>query len=491
MKRLLLLVLLAPLAAAAQVSYYLRPDLPSGSVRVAIRLEKASDREEFRIPAWCPGFYFILQYQDDISDFRATDGQGRKLTVTKSDSRGWVVSNPAKGAISVSYKVLGDDPGLGFFATSVKSHTVFVNPPSAFMYVEGRKDEPTKLKLELPKGWKVATGMSQADDGTWTAQGYEELIDHPLQLGIFESRRFTVRGVPFEAAFVAPTPGGQRADLDAEVERLKQLSEPAIKLFGGFPAKKYVYIIHLATGDFGGGLEHRASTVLAVPNSKPLGIDTLATHELFHTWNVKHARPKVLGPFDYTQPVRTNNLWFAEGVTDYYANITAYRSGYYDSKWLLRSLSDEISTLQSSKMRKVKTLEEASWNAWENGGFGIGDLSYYNKGLLAGLLFDAAIRSATNGAKSLDDVMRLLYSRHKLPNPGYEEDEILAIMNEVAGTDLAKLYKRIAQSTEELPYDVLLPMGLRVVQQGERSVLEPDPAAGPKAASLLSGWLAR
>ncbi|MCS7065990.1 MAG: hypothetical protein NZL85_06905 [Fimbriimonadales bacterium] len=37
--------------------------------------------------------------------------------------------------------------------------------------------------------------------------------------------------------------------------------------------------------------------------------------------NVKHFRPAVLGPFDYTREARTKNLWFAEGVTQYYTYL--------------------------------------------------------------------------------------------------------------------------------------------------------------------------
>ncbi|MFX8965111.1 hypothetical protein ABTN15_20210, partial [Acinetobacter baumannii] len=79
----------------------------------------------------------------------------------------------------------------------------------------------------------------------------------------------------------------------------------------------------------------------------------------------------------------------------YYAYITAYRSGLFSREWLLEELGGQIQTLQQSSKRLSVTLEECSRRAWENGGIGVGDLSYYNKGLVAGLLFDAAIRART------------------------------------------------------------------------------------------------
>ncbi|HZH98956.1 MAG TPA: hypothetical protein VEX38_08290, partial [Fimbriimonadaceae bacterium] len=219
--------------------------------------------------------------------------------------------------------------------------------------------------------------------------------------------------------------------------------------------------------DFAGGLEHRASTVLAIANMPQLHIDDLAAHEFFHTWNVKHIRPKQLGPFDYTTKVRTGNLWFAEGVTDYYAKLHTYQSGLQNQNWLLRSLGLEIAELQASKTRSVKTLEDSSKEAWENGGFGVGDLSYYTKGQLVGLIFDAEIRSKTKGAKSLDDVLRYLYREHKLPKPGYPEEGLLKALEHISGLELKDLYRKMVSSTEELPYERLSALGLRVLKPGE------------------------
>jgi predicted metalloprotease with PDZ domain len=491
MKRLSLILLALPALAAADLNYQLKPDLAAKSVRVAVQLDEADDKVEMRIPAWCPGFYFILDYQKKISKVKATDEAGKPLEVVRKDERGWAVSNPRKGPITFSYSVLGDDPGLGFFGVNVRDHTVFTNGAATFMYPAGRLEEKVNLKLVLPENWRVATAMTKASDGAYTAGGYDELIDHPLQMGAFEVRKFVVGGVPFEAVYVS-TDKAYAANLDEETERLRKLSIPAVKLFGTIPFKKFVYIVHLSVGNFGGGLEHRASTVFATPNSKPLGIDTLATHEYLHAWNVKQIRPKVLGPFDYTQRVRTKNLWFAEGVTDYYAQIHAYQSGLEDENFLIRQLGMEINSLQGSKIRLQKTLEEACYETWDNGGFGYGDLSYYTKGLVAGLILDAAIRSQTEGEKSLDDVMRLLYKRHALPKPGFEETGILATINEVAGADLSDVYRRTVQSVEEVPYEVLRGIGLEVQQrQGGGFGLRKDPNASAAAKARLAEWLKR
>jgi len=465
MRRLFLFLALAPAAALAQLDYRVTPEPAARSIRVRLQIEAKSGETEFRIPAWCPGYYVMQEYQKKISEVKFVDEQGRSITPTTTDPRSWKVAAPAGTKLTLSYRVLGDDPGLGFFAVSVKPHTAFINGSAAFMYPVDRLLEPVTVRFGLPQGWEVATAMDSAEPGVWTAGGYDELLDHPIQLGVFERRKFDVEGYPFEAVFVgderiAPNP-------DEEARLLAQLSRPAIRMMRGAPFKRYLYLIHLSIGDFSGGLEHRASTVLAVPNSAKLRLNELATHEFYHVWNVKHIRPKVLGPFDYTQKVRTRNLWFAEGVTDYYAHIHAYQSGLRTADEMLQGYTDQIAELDASRSRKTKTLEDAGLEAWENGSVGTGDLSYYTKGSVSGLVFDAAIRNRTGGKKSLDDVMRLLFERHRLPHPGYEEDDLRKAINEVAGADLTELYRKIVRSTEEMPYDELKALGLRVRMPGD------------------------
>lgn len=461
--RLSALVLLAlPSFALADVHYTLRTDPAGRNIRVSIRLDEADPNVVFRIPAWCPGFYSIKDYQAKIFDVRAVDGSGRSLEIGRPDSRAWQVAN-GRGPVTLNYSVVGDDGGLGFFGVNVRGHTAFVNGPAAFMYAEGRKEERALLTIVNPPEWDTAVALDRAESGVYVAGDYDELLDSPIRVGKFERRSFKVGDVPFEAIY-ASTNQGYAPDLEAQTKMLATISAPAIALFGSPPPfKRYIYFVNLGIGDFGGGLEHRASTVLAVPNVRDPQMETLAAHEFVHAWNVKQFRPLPLGPFDYTQPCRTGNLWLAEGVTDYYAQIVAYRSGLFDEAWLLGALAENIAELQRSSNRLKYTLEDCSRQAWEHGGFSVGDLSYYTKGLVVGFVLDAAIRGATDGKKSLDDTMRAMFAKYRLPFPGYPEDGPRMAVNETAGKDLSSLYDVMMRSTKEVPYEELGAIGLRVV----------------------------
>lgn len=465
--RLLVLAVLALVSgfARAEVQYTLSVDPAGGAIRVSVKATDAGTAPVFRIPAWCPGYYVILNYQSKISDVRATGADGVSLEFVKPDPRAWRVANPSGGPVTLSYRVLGDDQGLGFFGVSVKPFTAFINGPAAFMYIDGKKEEPTRLRVNLPTGWEIASGMDFASANVLTAGDYDELLDHPIQLGRFVRKTFTHGTASYEVVFVT-TDGNIACNPDEVTAMLKRVIQPSVKMWGETPFKRYVFLIHLAVGTFGGGLEHRASTVLAIPNSPTLNIQDLASHEFVHTWLVKNIRPLELGPFDYTQEVRSPHLWLMEGTTDYYATRHVYQSGLGDEAYHWSALSGTIATYQRGKTRLTKTLEDAGKEAWEGGSVGIGDLSYYNNGKLAGFLLDAAIRGASKGKGSLDDVMRDLYQKHKLPKPGYAYNDVRDAVNRWAGKDISAIHDQIVRSTNEVPYEVLKGIGLRVIAPG-------------------------
>lgn len=451
--------------AFADVEYTVRPVPAAKTFAVSMTVTNPAESEKFNIPAWCPGFYFLLDYNRRISDVTALTEDGAKLKVQWSGGHSFTVSNPDKVKFNVNYRVLGNDPGLGFFRAHLRSTSGFINGPSTFMYASNHMLEPHRVRFNLPPDWDIATAMTSPRAGIYESDGYDEFVDHPIQLGKFVRRKFEVINIPFEAIFVAD--GALRCDPDEETERLKQASIPAIKMMGSAPFKRYLYIIHLEIGDFNGGLEHRASNVVAVANVNSLRLDSLATHEFFHAWNVKQIRPDMLGPFDYSKEQRNPNIWFSEGVTDYYAYIHAYQAGFLTRSQLLDQLTNEIEELQSSEVRKRLTLEEVCKQTWENSGFGVGDLSYYTKGLVIGLVSDAAIRTITKGERSLDDLMRTFYERYALPKPGFAQDAIKEELVALGGSSMGDHYDTMVRSTKEMPYELLKGMGLRLTIPGQ------------------------
>ena len=123
----------------ADLQYKVKPYPASKSFGVNMLITNAKEKETVRIPAWCPGFYFILDYEKRLSDIKVLDPEGNPLKFKWIDSRGFQIQNPEKTPITINYRVLGNDTGLGFFRSHLRANIGFINGPSAFMFADQRQ----------------------------------------------------------------------------------------------------------------------------------------------------------------------------------------------------------------------------------------------------------------------------------------------------------------------------------------------------------------
>ncbi len=464
-------------ASVSRISIIVQMDDPAqNAFQIQYTLQGVSSPTiTMAIPTWTPGWYQTMPYSEGIRDLQATDERGNPLVVQAVNHYTWQIETGGSQTLRIRYRVLARDEGMGFFGVAMGPHHAFINGPAAFLYEMDSKHVPHEVRFRLPVGWQVATAMDFVGQSeqrafgdvrdTFLAPNYDELIDSPVQMGRFEVRDFRVRGVPMRVVFASET-GNILCNMERVASDFQRIANVGIDLFRGAPFRRYMFIVHLSGRGFGGGLEHLNSTVLNVPDRRDLNVNLLAAHEYFHAWNVKRIRPKVLGPFDYTQPVRTKSLWWCEGVTDYYASVLVLRAGLMTDRAFWQDIEREIHALENNPAQNRVSLEESSWRVWEGNGMGYGGLSYYNKGKVVGFLLDVYIRGVTGNRRSLDDVMRFLMERYAYPQPGFEEDGILQAINRVVAQDVISLYRRMVQTTEPLPYDEILRYaGLRLERQ--------------------------
>ena len=118
------------------------------------------------------------------------------------------------------------------------------------------------------RDWQVATTLASQPGGAaheFVAADYDELVDHPVELGRFWRGSFTAAGIAHEFVvagalpdFDGETPGRrQQAHLR---DRDRVLARPD----GKAPFDRYLFLLN-AVDEGRGGLEHRASTALVAP----------------------------------------------------------------------------------------------------------------------------------------------------------------------------------------------------------------------------------
>src|SRR5512137_1490209 len=80
-------------APAASLSLTVTMERPSSHYyHVVFRADGLKgEAHEFKMPAWTPGYYRIMDYARNVKDFRAEDGAGVPLTWEKTAKNTWRV----------------------------------------------------------------------------------------------------------------------------------------------------------------------------------------------------------------------------------------------------------------------------------------------------------------------------------------------------------------------------------------------------------------
>jgi predicted metalloprotease with PDZ domain len=429
---------------------------------------------EFAMPDWAPGSYAIEDYAANVQRFRAADPGGKSLAWRKTDSQTWRIELAGASAVTVEYQVFGDL--LQNNQAQYNERHVFIGGPAVWMYLVGGKERPVELTIAVPSGWKVATGMEHTSDHTFRAADYNWFADAPLEISDFAEKDFQVLGSTYHV-IVHDVEGRKdfstfAADIQKTVETMVPIMAPvAAAGEQAAPFKEYWFLFHIAPHT-GGGLEHLNSTQINFgmdwDDTGPAGdFGTqyflklfVTSHEFFHAWNVKRLRPKPLGPFDYSQMVHTPSLWISEGLTSYYGSLVLERAGLVTPQQYLDGIGKLITKFEQEPGRSERSIEDTSWDTWLPRALGQREnnlantfYSYYDGGQVMGHILDFAIRQNTKNQKSLDDWMRLLYSRYALPKPGFEPEDAVRAASEVAGTDLSDIFKRYISGKEPIPYE--------------------------------------
>ncbi len=417
---------------------------------------------------WSPGFYGLQNYAGHVLDFAAEADDGTTLDVTKPSPSRWTVA--AGGRLSFTAKYTVEAPRASNLSNGVnETSAVIIGPATYVTLVEpSGTPRPADVKLQLPAEWKGSmTSLDAAPDGQpnhYTAPDYDVLADSPILAGVdLTTTPFTVRGIQHYWTSL----GGAEWSGGEAVRMLTPLIEEHIRFWRELPYRKYVFLNIVTQGRGGSGVEHLNSVAITTGGTAPADQQArfreaaFLSHEYFHAMNVKRLRPIELGPFDYEHAPVTTGLWVAEGLTSYFGDLLAERSGVGTPEDYLQRESQHITDLQTKQPgRLVQTLEQASSQMFDR----LPPdkrVDYYIKGPVVGLVLDAHIRHLTNDRKSLDDVMRLEYRRWSGAH-GYTEDEFDRTVSDGAGADVSALLHRLIVTTDEVDYTEMLDwFGLR------------------------------
>jgi predicted metalloprotease with PDZ domain len=440
----------------SHLRYAIRIDAPERHLaRVELRFAVERATVELALPAWSPGSYLIRDYARFVRDLAVIGDDDAPRPVVKRDKSTWSVNAQGARELRVRYAVYGHD--LTVRTNHIDADHAFLHGPATFLHPIHLRGAPVELELAVPDGWILSTAMAGDPKGDpaspyrLTAAGVDELYDHPIHAG--PPRLVRTLAVPATvpvtlAIWGQRAPGGTFDEARLATD-LGAIVDDHIARFGAAPFATYTFLVMLAHDAYG-GLEHRASSVnlyhphFAASRKHYEGLLELLSHELFHVWNGKRIAPRALLDIDYAREAYTRSLWLMEGLTSHYDRFALRTSGRISARSFLDKVLDDWARLMATPGRRHQSLEASSFDAWiklyrpDESNLNT-TVSYYLKGGLVMLALDLQIRRRSDGAHSLDDVLRMLWHRYGQtgePHP----DQLQPVFEEATGLSLAEVF---------------------------------------------------
>lgn len=410
-----------------------------------------------------PGRYAIHEFAKNVYNLKATDGTGKELKVQRPNPYQWDISDH-NGEVNVSYTLYGDR-GDGTYAQIDETHA-HLNIPATFIYSPALSEREIYVDIAVRKdlNWKVATQMEKLSETRFRAPDFQYFMDSPIEVSDFAIRQFEVEenGRSQTVEFVLHHHGTE-AELDTFFEQVKKIVLVQKDVFGELPKfdfGKYTFLACYIPNVSGDGMEHRNSTILTDREGLAEGgmrnnIGTVS-HEFFHCWNVERLRPQSLEPFNYAEANMSGELWFAEGFTSYYTNLTLCRGGIISPEEYIEGLTGTFNYVWNSPGRQFFNPIEMSYQApFVDAATSVDPvnrentfISYYSYGTVLGLALDLSLRE---NKLNLDDYMKLLWNTYGKSETPYTIADLQQTLVQYAGQELADHFFEFYIQKSEMP----------------------------------------
>jgi predicted metalloprotease with PDZ domain len=491
MKTLLSLgLLLIPTLALAQrpVEYEVAfPNAAHHEAEVAVTFTDVPDGPlEVRMSRTSPGRYALHEFAKNVYDVRAVNRRGEPLTVTRPNPHQWNVTEH-DGTVRFSYTLFADRAD-GTYSGIDNTHA-HLNIPATFAWARGLEDRPVVVTFDRPDPeWEIATQLvPTTDPERFTAPHLQYFMDSPTEISDQTVRSWTVGP---QTIRIALHHAGTEAEADAYAEMAKKIVAEQQAIFGELPRfdhGTYTFLADYLPHVAGDGMEHRNSTILT--STRPLSTGAIANlgtlaHEFLHSWNIERIRPDALEPFDFERANTSGALWFGEGFTSYYDDLSIKRAGIIPLEEYAQRISGPVNYVINAPGRQFFSPVEMSLQApFVDAAASIDPqnkpntfISYYTWGSVIGLGLDLTLRERFG--LSLDDYMRAVWRKYGRAERPYTLDDLRTTLAEVTG-DAAfaeEFFRRYVHGREVPDYARLLSQAgllLRKAQPGEAWLGDP------------------
>ena len=503
---LLTLICCYGLASGQRISYIVSfPNIAHHEARIELIASDIPTRDAvFRMSRSSPGRYATHEFGKNVYDVKAFDAQGKPLTVNRID--GDVYQVPRHGGfVRLQYTLYGDYADGTY--VGIDPAGVHLNMPGAFMWMKGVDKTPINIHFSVPPElhWTIATQLEPTNDSlTFLAPGLQYFMDCPTKIGDLHYKKWEVKNPDGKVYHFRIALDGREEDAEftAFTEKIKKIVAQEQAVYGETPAYDYGTYTFLASINpyvHGDGMEHRNSTMISIPERFQGDEDLLEVfaHEFFHCWNVKRIRPRSLEPFNFEKSDMSDELWFAEGFTQYYGELLVLRAGFgNDTDYAAGNLADLINVkMNRPGARHYSPIEASRMAVFVDAGISIDRTnypntyaSYYPYGGAIALALDLELRAKYN--KTLDDLMQTAWKKFGKPEIPYTVPGLQDVLAAVTGDKkfAEGFFAKYIYGHAPIDYNALLaPRGLPLKKTAEGRAWIGNPRYMEKEGLVIAG----
>ena len=448
-----------------------------------------------------PGRYATHEFGKNIYNVEASDGLGKPIPIIQIEGDVYEISDH-KDKLTVSYTVFGnwiDGTYLGIDETHAH-----LNMPATFMWAKGLENSPIEIRFnDLDKyGWKVATQLkSGRQTNEFTAPNLQYFMDSPIELSAFKLSSW--KDINADKKVQTIRLSVHSPDSQSVIDRFAKMVERTVieakSVFGELPSfdyGTYTFLQDVNPENAGDGMEHRNSTIIVERTAQVSGYeeDLLGTfsHEFFHSWNVERIRPKLLEPFNFEHANMSNELWFAEGFTQYYGELILKRAGYRDLNTYCHTLKNLLNNvLNAPGANTFPATQMSRYAVFSDAGVAVDQTnyaniftSYYTYGATIALALDLRLRNEFK--LSLDDYMKAVWKTHGKTEIPYTVADLQNVLSKLTTNAFAdNFFNRYVTGIEKNDYQKLLLSAGLVLQHS----MADKASLGPVDLSPVNGKL--
>ncbi len=429
-----------------------------------------------------PGRYALHEFAKNVYDVTAVDGNGDTLEIDRPDLHNWTVSGH-DGTIKFNYTLYGRHADGTY--TGINEEHAHLNMPVTFAWVSSLPSAPVTVQFHPPEdsNWKVATQLEKMDEQfTFRAPDTYYFLDSPTELSNFDMTSWEAPAdTTGKTIQLAVHHNGSEDDVNRYADMAQKVVAEQVAIYGSpadFDYGRYTFIADYLPYVYGDGMEHRNSTILT--STTPLegdgamqNIYTLS-HEFFHSWNVERLRPESLEPFNFMEANVSGALWFAEGFTSYYDDLTIRRAGLISNETYAADWAGTLNyVLNSAGNQYYSPIEMSKQAPFVDAATSVDEqnksntfISYYSWGAVIGLGLDLTLRTTFDDI-SLDDYMRAVWQQYGVPEEPYTIDNLEQTLAEVTdSTEFAQnFFDNYIRSGNQVDLKPLLAKAGFVLQQ--------------------------